>query len=538
MAIFASLLILTQTGGAADSTPVVRKIVLAEVQPEEKLIDLASERFKIDISKQHAFDELFQNVETGDKIDLHDTEPDHEDPGTSDSWSDKRNIPAEWIEWLCADRKASAKVSPRGIDLAYVKVIGFLNLANLKISFPISTFKCVFTDAKDNKDKGKKKINMDHCSIRGLQLQSTYIYGLNGSSLNVEKDLILYDFHSTATVFLRNATIGGSVLCDGTWFNHDPVSTDPKSGLAPALNLSFARIGGGLDLRNCHALGGLVIDGAQIEGTVDCEGGTFDGRADDKANSGLTNAAIFAESIRVAGDVRFRKGFRAERGVVIRGASIGGKLDCQGGYFHRDWDPAIDADSIKVGSDVFLKSGFNSIGQVELRGATIGGNLDCDGGHFERSNSEKASGSPIPRLDHTIIPALTVASAKIEGSVLLRSDPATNTDFTATGDLDFLTARIGRSLELMSDIPLDKESHLILRDAKAEVLLNGKTSWPRKGKLNLDGFIFSIIDKEALPGAETELQWLNKQKTHGFSSQPYEQMAAVLRSMGLQEGCG
>jgi len=126
----------------------------------------------------------------------------------------------------------------------------------------------------------------------------------------------------------------------------------------------------------------------------------------------------------------------------------------------------------------------------------------------------------------------------IQAEALMRSDPSNGTSFIAKGDLDFIATSIGHALELASDKRLDNITRLILRDAKAQALLNRKASWPHKGKLALDGFTFSIIDKDDQRDpsiAETELHWLDRQKTHDFSSQPYEQMASVLRSMGLQD---
>lgn len=52
---------------------------------------------------------------------------------------------------------------------------------------------------------------------------------------------------------------------------------------------------------------------------------------------------------------------------------------------------------------------------------------------------------------------------------------------------------------------------------------------PAPGNLNLDGFTFSSLDNPA-----TAKKWLDKQKNTA-SSQPYEQVASVLRAMGLED---
>jgi hypothetical protein len=190
-------------------------------------------------------------------------------------------------------------------------------------------------------------------------------------------------------------------------------------------------------------------------------------------------------------------------------------LDCEGGQFsHSPWK-TIDAESLKVGADVYLRNGFRSKGTVDFRSASIAGNLDCDGGYFDNIKRD----------------ALGFNSAKIEGSVLLRRR------FEAHGTLLFLAANIGSVLELgtgkveenanLADAILD------LRHAKVEGLLNARQSWPKKGKLLVHGFVFHVLDEGAQLTGETQAKWLRLQDH--FDAQPYEQMAAVLRNMGLQE---
>jgi hypothetical protein len=77
---------------------------------------------------------------------------------------------------------------------------------------------------------------------------------------------------------------------------------------------------------------------------------------------------------------------------------------------------------------------------------------------------------------------------------------------------------------------------LDVRDVKAGGLLNGKQNWPTECKLH--GFVFNVLDDRATSNSETQIEWLGlqhqKPEDH-FIAQPYEQMAAVLRNMGLQE---
>jgi hypothetical protein len=79
-------------------------------------------------------------------------------------------------------------------------------------------------------------------------------------------------------------------------------------------------------------------------------------------------------------------------------------------------------------------------------------------------------------------------------------------------------------------VDLAPTATLILRDAKAGVLK--QASSPAPGQLDLDGFVFTGFD-----GPQTlafQRTWLLGQKDPA-SSQPYEQVATVLRAMGLDD---
>src|SRR5262249_42653829 len=151
-------------------------------------------------------------------------------------------------------------------------------------------------------------------------------------------------FQAKGTVWLRNSVITGSMMCDGAHFHRDPPLEDLKRPLPHALNLNSARIGAGLSLKNCTALGVIVIDGAQIEGNLDCEGAKVDGRANDPAHPRRRgDNAIYAPSMKVGGDVRLCEGFDAHGTVLIRGTTIHGELDCHAATFSNGEETSLFA---------------------------------------------------------------------------------------------------------------------------------------------------------------------------------------------------
>jgi hypothetical protein len=85
-------------------------------------------------------------------------------------------------------------------------------------------------------------------------------------------------------------------------------------------------------------------------------------------------------------------------------------------------------------------------------------------------------------------------------------------------------------------IGLDKNSpvRLDLRHASVGVIGDDEQSWPRKGNLLLDGFVYEKIG-EGPTDAGKRLQWLARQPD-GFVPQPYRQLAKVLREAGDDAG--
>jgi len=67
------------------------------------------------------------------------------------------------------------------------------------------------------------------------------------------------------------------------------------------------------------------------------------------------------------------KGFSAEGEVSLVGAQIGGNLDCEKGSFIQEQGKALFANGLKVEGNVLLWGGFKAKGQVSLVGARING---------------------------------------------------------------------------------------------------------------------------------------------------------------------
>jgi hypothetical protein len=222
-----------------------------------------------------------------------------------------------------------------------------------------------------------------------------------------------------------------------------------------------------------------------------------------------------ADGIKSDDDVLLNGGFNAHGPVSLVRVTIGGRLDCSDGKFGDGKDYAINARSARIDGSVSFSGKFHADGQVDLSGATIGGGLDCANGQFVQDgiNSQYA---------------LNADSAKINGTVSLIEG------FEAVGTVRFANANVGHAF-LLRHVKINDRTSLDLRFMKAATLLNEELSWPREARLYLDGLVYEELDDDASPLAKIQVGWLNRQPKIEFKSQPYEQLATVLRHMGREE---
>jgi hypothetical protein len=238
-----------------------------------------------------------------------------------------------------------------------------------------------------------------------------------------------------------------------------------------------------------RAEGEVRFLGARIGGNLECDGATFENRAQDGVAGGNS---LNVDGAVVKGGVFLRNGFSAKGEVRLLNAQIGGHLDCNGATFENPSGYALNADSAVVKGSIFLMSGlnakrkagvrFSAKGDVRLPGVEIGGDLAC--------------------VDAKISGAVIADTAVIKGTFFwVRIDP--------------------------------KETALDLSNASVGSLVDDKGSWPTNGNLDLDGFVYGRISVDP-KDAKTRLCWLARQKS--FAPQPYRQLAKVLRDEGNDAG--
>jgi len=426
-------------------------------------------------------------------------EPDN-DPSKASQWKPDRVLRAPCIAWLCTDPDAAKFLTHRGILARGARIDGELDLQFVKIDVPLRFATCAFTAS----------IYLMQAKLHSLVLSGTHTTTIRADGLKLEGAVFLRNgFKAQGEVRLMSALIGGGLDCVNAQFSN-PGGT--------ALSADGAEVGGAVFLCDgFKAEGEVRLLGASIGGYLDCVNGQF------RSPGGM---ALNMDGLKVQGSVFLGKGFKAQGEVRLRGASIGGTLDCEDGEFSNLGNDALSADAAKVEGSVYLRSGFKAEGAVRLLGASIGGDLDCTKGQFSNPGKD----------------ALSADGVKAEGAAFLRSG------FKAEGMISLAGSQIGKHFQWWGVRDPEKVT-LDLRSVKVNTLYDEKASWPPKGQLYLQGFVYEKISHLAPASAEDRIDWLNRNNEDleelpktasrsekcAFFAQPYQQLASVLRNAGQED---
>ncbi|MBI1726525.1 MAG: hypothetical protein HYR50_04600, partial [Candidatus Rokubacteria bacterium] len=289
----------------------------------------------------------------------------------------------------------------------------------------------------------------------------------------------------------------------------------------------------------------LILKGARVNGQVELRQAVIEGQiyADGLAVSAIKDeTAIRADGIRVGDDI-FLRGCQLKGQARFAGAHVGGNVELDGATLENGGATALTLEQAEIGGKVFLRSNravspqvdFHSIGEVRLLDAKLGGELSCAGAIMENPGGR----------------ALTCDRARVDGSVFLTQG------FRAHGEVRFAGARIGSNLEFQGALLENPKGYALfaldvdvkgalmlcgvgakplgrinLDHAVARVFFDDTASWPSPGQLEINGFRYTELGFTGLTRWSTRLQWLRLQSKQPFRSQPYEQLAQVLRSMG------
>ncbi len=412
-------------------------------------------------------------------------------PANATTWGPDRNLRAALLRWICIDRATFPLIDPRGIRLCAARIIGRLDLSFATVPFPLSFYRCVFSDEAE----------LSYLKIPGLDLSGSLMRAVAADGANIAGDLVVSDgFVSDGGVHMLTTQLGGNLDANGGTFLNpaghalwaDRVKIAGSVFLGP-----FARTGSPSDGLSFQAKGTVRLIGSLIGGVLNCAGGSFrrpdapppaktaTGSATTTASvsqqAGATATPVFAlvcDRMK-AGGIFFNGSFSAEGQVRLWGADIGGNVVCTGGTFSNANGDAISADGAKIGGTIYFGEGFVSNGTVDLLSCQIGGDIDCRKGSFTK---------------------LSLVRAAVKGSLL------------------------------WSEIKNSQSVQLDLTNTTTGPLQDAPESWPARGNLTLNGFSYSRISPPAPVDVGSRLKWLALPAQ--FTLQPYQQLARVLKDGG------
>lgn len=316
----------------------------------------------------------------------------------------------------------------------------------------------------------------------------------------------------------------------------DPLGLRVHNATIPSgLDLDFCKMSFPLRFLNCALQGNLSLRSSQLR-ALELAGCTAE-------------KDVVADGLRTQRGISFRN-LRAKGTIRLLGARIDGGIDCGGAALESTGD-SFNADEARITGSVLLRDGFSSKGTISLALAQIGSILTCPGATLSATGD-----------------ALNAYGAKIAGGVFLRDG------FSSSGTIRFPLAQIGGDLDcsgadrfgtimcdkmrvegrmIYTDIAHPENSELRLSGATVGELHDDRKSWPSKGNLHLDGFVYKdlILRERAAPkqvqtyqlgtslglDSDTRIEWLNRQPDQELvNAQPWMQLVGLLEARGNSRG--
>lgn len=433
------------------------------------------------------------------------------------------------------------------------------------------------------------EIDLSYSNVGSILFEGATFLNRNGIAIGatgINTNVFALE-HTTA---LGSINIIGSQInefvCSGEFNNPVKLRNSKNQTEYTAINLSGSKINeyarfGSIKAGDISTVGSLSLSGCHV-GTDLTIHGTIRGKKGD--------VAIQATNLVVNRDLVISESSRISGSVVLEHASIGNSLGISGKLMHVGKGSLL-ADHIKVSKNAILTD-LASTGAILLREASIGGylklsevtlrsqeshvmrqsKLDAAAGHEVEFYSVSAEGANITKgirifnskfsgtfeilraiLGDSLICRETTFESRYE-ALEAESMQVQNDVFLykckMAGRLSFYAAKIEKQL-ILEDLDESSELSCDLRYATVGILRDEEKSWPRPGRLSLEGFTYGKIHQHSPRDANARLRWLRLQYSEyprtlkerlkwewtnsyyeSFSPQPYKQLAAVLQSHG------
>jgi len=442
---------------------------------------------------------------------------------------------------------ARAAAGLEDFNFVALNIVDSVDYRHGAIGRPLRFLNCVFHEP----------LSLRSCQIRDLEIDSCTVPGIDLRGMELSGDLVISRSNILGCLLLDNASLKGALTVTGSTIEpfgdialsgrllnvRGDVKFDDFRVAHGRVNLSHARLNGSLVMSRatilnwyCIALdaedlqlegslllspqfrcsGQLKLVGARIRGGVVLSGGKLShpsGIGQLQGAAGDDACGLYADLLRVDGDVFLDDAFECQGEVRLLGASIAGDLTCSGGKFEafKPSDDAISATSSEIKKNCFLDGGFEAVGRLNFFGVVVGGIV-----RLQDAKIALRLGSTAVDFDHAEAGALQLRACDISGSVVLTR--------AVLG-----TLALGRSSDGRGTMTLD------LREARCRLLKDESDSWPGYAGYDLTGFRYESLYLSDGWTLERCLEWLRRSDGGRFSPQPYEHLAGIQRNLGLSE---
>ncbi|RLJ52010.1 hypothetical protein BCF46_2238 [Litoreibacter meonggei] len=273
------------------------------------------------------------------------------------------------------------------------------------------------------------------------------------------------------------------------------------------IRLRGAWISGALDLQGCDCERDISLSHCHLSTPVNLVNARLRGLH----LSGCSLTGLSADNTSFSGSVYIRAGTRVTGEISMAGARISGDLQICDATIESPRQDAIFAPSLRVEGSVFLGNYpySESVTELHTTGLLFFSSARVDHDFFLTNTSISLPQDPIaiapvfdPTEEHGRDMALSLARAKISGILYLADN------HIARGIVNFAGAEVAR----FRDEPVGPGAAYPVR---------------------LDGFRYGDFSRHAETNIAARLDWLaRKPADMPFTSQPYEQLASVLQSLG------
>jgi len=146
------------------------------------------------------------------------------DPKGAAAWTGDRDIRSTLIEWLAVDHTAIARIHPSGIRVLGARVVGSLDLSNVRVPFAITMIQCSIPE----------QIRLEATEIPRLDLDGSYTGEIFAPDIHVAGSLFFGDdghdygpFHADGEIDISRGKVDGDLDFDHGHFRHSKAAFNP-----------------------------------------------------------------------------------------------------------------------------------------------------------------------------------------------------------------------------------------------------------------------------------------------------------------------